>query len=127
MTEEQKKTLDELSADVIEAARHLNEAAFTLRRWGNIDSATDSFRAEMKHIDRLEESRMRLKRAIDKLDLEVDRQELLRHAEKAERRKADEELGFRPPCLTIYDDSARDWGCDTFGKPVYSPRHGYDY
>ena len=124
--EKTTKTIEQLKDDIISAAQEVNLAAFSLLRWGDVEAG--NFRVDMKHVDNLEKSRMKLKRAIDKLDLETDRIELLKTREKTERRKLDEELGFKPRCLTLPNDSASGWDFDMFGRPVYSQHDSrYDF
>lgn len=122
--------LDELRREIVKAARKVNTDAFNLLRWGITDAETDTYTVPAKFVRELAESRMKLKEIIDKYDMARTREKDIAHAAKRRQRVLDEEMGFREPCLTIPDDSARGWEHDMCGNAVHSaprPSWATDY
>lgn len=122
--------LDELRREIVKAARKVNIDAFNLLRWGATDAEADTYVVPTKFVLALGESRAELKSLLDKYDLEIDKARLMPSVRKRQQRALDEEMGFRPPCLTVPNETARDWEHDMCGREVQSatrPSWATDY
>lgn len=119
-------SMDELRTAVIAAARKADGAAFDLLRFGTTEAEADTYTVPAEYVRKLSESRMKLHEAIDKLDIERDKEKLRPIVSRYEQRVLDEQLGLREPRLTIplADDYEIDWDFDMTGRPVYRTHIG---
>lgn len=124
------KEADEMRREIVKSARKVNIDSFNLLRWGTTDAESDTYTVPAKFVRELAESRMRLKEVIDKYDMAITKEKDMAHAARNRQRVTDEEMGFRPPCLTVPNETARDWEHDMCGREVQSatrPSWATDY